>query len=90
MKNYNQRENQTGNYRYFVPTPQTAEEVKKLYKELTLKHHPDQIGGDEEVMKVVNQEYKELFAKLKDIHENKEGERYTSRNPTSETPRRFY
>lgn len=64
-----------GNYQYFVPVPQTAEELKKKYRELIFKHHPDQ-GGNTEDMKKVNAEHKKLFAKVGHIHTNSKGERY--------------
>lgn len=34
----------------------TIEEIKKLYRELAFKNHPD-LGGDEETMKVINSQY---------------------------------
>jgi len=40
-------------------------------------------------MKAVNNEYDELFEALKDIHRTKEGEKYTARQETSETPEQF-
>ena len=64
-----------GNYQYFVPAPETAEELKKKYRELVFKHHPDQ-GGNTEDMKKVNAEHKKLFAKVGHIHTNSKGERY--------------
>ena len=61
----------------------TLEELKKEYKRLALANHPDR-GGDVEVMKAINAEYDELFAKVKDIHVNAKGETYTKEN--TETP----
>jgi len=75
-------------YRFFVPTPETLEELKKIYKELVVKHHPDR-GGSHESMKQVNIEYDELFPKLKDVHKTKDGEKYTAKQPTAETPEHF-
>jgi curved DNA-binding protein CbpA len=72
--------------KYFKPIPKTAEELKKLYKKLSLKHHPD-VGGTDEAMKTVNAEYTALFEKLKDIHTNASGETY--RKTTQETPQQF-
>jgi len=72
----------------YFKNPQTLEELKKQYRELALKHHPDR-GGSTETMKAVNNEYDTLFAKLKDIHENKDGEKYTASKPTTETPDQF-
>lgn len=65
---------------------ETLEELKQVYKKLALKHHPD-CGGDEEIMKALNNEYDELFEKLKNTHKNKEGEFYEKE--TEETPEEF-
>ena len=70
--------------RYFNPTPRTLEELKAMYRQLAMQHHPD-VGGNEEAMKAVNNEYDELFPKLKDIHQTKDGETYTARQATNET-----
>jgi len=75
-------------FKYFVPTPQTAEELKKQYRELALKHHPDG-GGNAETMKAINNEYDALFPKLKNIHKNKDGETYTANKETTETADSF-
>lgn len=55
---------------------ETLEELKQVYKKLALIHHPDR-GGDEEIMKQLNNEYDDLFDKLKNTHKNSEGEFYT-------------
>ena len=73
-------------YEHFTPTPQTAEELKKMYRQLAFEHHPDN-GGDIEAMKKVNAEYAELFERLKHVHTNAQGERYTKE--TQETPEHF-
>jgi len=75
------------NIRYFS-NPQTLEELKKQYRELAFKYHPDR-GGSNEVMKVINTEYDELFEILKDIHKTKDGETYTAKQETSETSEQF-
>ncbi|MHC5250363.1 molecular chaperone DnaJ [Enterococcus sp. LJL90] len=59
----------------YIQKVTTLEELKKEYKRLVLLYHPD-CGGDEEIMKQINNEYDELFPKLKHKHVNKEGERY--------------
>ena len=64
--------------------PKTLEELKKQYRELAHKHHPD-AGGDVETMKAVNGEYGALFQKLKDVHQTKDGETYTAKQETNET-----
>ena len=76
------------NYNYFKPTPKTLEELKAQYRKLAFEHHPDR-GGNMDVMKAVNNEYDELFAKLKDVHQTKDGETYTARQATSETADQF-
>ena len=68
--------------------PQTLEDLKKQYRELAFRHHPDR-GGSNEEMKAVNNEYDELFKTLKDVHRNKDGETYTAKQATSETPEQF-
>lgn len=49
--------------KYFTKVT-TIEELKKAYRELSKLYHPDK-GGDAEIMKVVNNEYEELFKNLK-------------------------
>lgn len=70
----------------YIKNVSTLEELKKMYKKLALKMHPD-CGGNEEEMKVLNNEYDELFKKLKNTHRNFEGETYTKE--TTETPEEF-
>jgi len=72
--------------KHFHPTPQTQEELKKLYRKLAHKHHPD-AGGDAEIMKEINAEYKALFAKVGSTHTNAKGERYEK--ATGEAPEHF-
>ena len=68
--------------------PQTLEELKSQYRELAMHHHPDK-GGNVEVMQAINNEYDELFAKLKDIHKTREGKTYTAKQTTTETAEQF-
>jgi len=75
-------------YNYFKPTPQTLEELKSLYRKLAMQYHPDR-GGSDESMKAVNNEYDELFSKLKDIHKTKDGTTYTAKQTTTETADQF-
>jgi len=72
----------------YFNNPKTLEELKKQYRELAFKHHPDK-GGNTEIMKIINYEYDELFKILKDVHENKDGETYTAKQSTTETPEYF-
>jgi|LSQX01.2.fsa_nt_gb hypothetical protein len=43
------------------------DELKKLYKKLALANHPDR-GGNEEVMKEINNEYEKAFNSIKNGH----------------------
>ena len=72
----------------YFNNPQTLEELKKQYRELAFKHHPD-CGGDIEAMKTVNAEYDKLFPKLKDVHKTKDGETYTAKQESAETAVQF-
>lgn len=67
----------------YITQVETLEELKKVYKKLALQFHPD-CGGDEEIMKALNNEYDGLFEKLKNTHKNKDGEFYEKE--TNETP----
>ena len=66
--------------------PKTLEELKKQYKTLALKHHPDK-GGSLKDMQEINSEYDILFKKLKDIHQTSDGKTYEKE--TKETPEEF-
>lgn len=68
--------------------PETLEDLKKQYKRLALKHHPD-LGGNTQEMQEINTEYEVLFVRLKDTHKNAEGEFYQSRTATTETASEF-
>ena len=74
--------------KFFIPLPETLEELKSMYRQLAMTHHPDR-GGDTETMKAINAEYDLLFAELKDVHKNKDGEKYTAHQATSETADHF-
>lgn len=52
---------------YFVNVA-TLEELRKQYKKLIKKYHPDNAGGSDEDMKAINTEYERLFKILKDKH----------------------
>ena len=72
----------------FFKNPQTLEELKKQYRELAMKHHPDK-GGETTTMQAIKNEYDELFENLKNIHKTKDGETYTAKQSTHETPEHF-
>lgn len=73
-------------YKYLSSGIQTLEELKKEYHRLCLKLHPD-VGGSDEEMKILNAEYETLFERVKNIHVNKDGEKYEKE--TDETPEEF-
>lgn len=49
--------------KYFVNC-KTLDELKKVYKALAVKHHPD-VGGDTATMQAINAEYEARFEVLK-------------------------
>lgn len=69
---------------------QTAEELKATYKELAKKFHPDN-GGDAEEFKAMQNEFTSLFNVLKNVHINKDGEKWeaTGEQATTETAQEF-
>ncbi|MCL2220803.1 MAG: molecular chaperone DnaJ [Oscillospiraceae bacterium] len=71
---------------YFTPIPTTLDELKALYRKLAMKHHPDR-GGNDEAMKLINNEYDKLFEQTKNCHRNAKGETYT--RETAEAPEHF-
>lgn len=56
---------------YFVNV-ETLEELRRQYKNLLKKYHPDNAGGSVEITQAINAEYADLFNVLKDIHEKEE------------------
>ena len=64
----------------------TCEDVKRFYKNLAKKLHPD-CGGDAEEFKKMSQEYEKAFNAYKNIHMNAEGETYEKE--TTETPEQY-
>ena len=65
----------------------TLEELKKKYRELCMKYHPD-LGGDEETMKAINGEYDAVFPRVKNVHYSAKKEEYYERE-TNETSDMF-
>ena len=62
---------------------ETLEELKKRYKQLALKHHPD-VGGDVDTMKQINAEYDKIFSEVKNFCRNKDGEIYNKETTEKE------
>ena len=49
----------------------TLEELRRQYRDLLKKYHPDNAGGNTEACQEINAEYDKLFKILKDRHESK-------------------
>ena len=49
----------------------TLEELRRQYKELLKKYHPDNANGSTATCQEINAEYDRLFKVLKDKHESK-------------------
>ena len=50
----------------------TLEELRKQYKELLKKYHPDNPDGSTEATQSINAEYDELFKDIKDRHDKEQ------------------
>lgn len=57
----------------------TLEELRKQYRDLLKKHHPDN-GGNVADMQEINAEYDKLFKMLKDRHESKSTDNSNNQN----------
>lgn len=52
----------------YFSNPKTLDELRKQYKDLLKKYHPDNPNGSTEATKDINNEYETLFKMLKDVH----------------------
>ena len=64
----------------------TLDELKKAYRKLAAKLHPDN-GGSKEEMQELNREYETLFNRVKNIRTAADGTTYEKE--TAETPEMF-
>ena len=64
----------------------TLEALKKTYKVLAMKHHPD-LGGDTQTMQEINNEYDEVFKLLK--QQNPTSSRNAAAQEPVEAPEEF-
>jgi hypothetical protein len=67
----------------FFENVKSIEELKRQYKTLAFKHHPDR-GGKVEDMQRINAEYDELYKRVKNIHETADGKTYEKQNTETE------
>lgn len=50
---------------------ETLKDLRKEYRRLAIKYHPDN-GGDEDILKQINNEYDILFKRMKEDYEHKD------------------
>lgn len=74
----------------FFEDCRTQEDIKKAYRRECIRLHPDN-GGSEELFKQMQQDFKRMFDKVKNVHVNKDGEFYekSGEYATSETAEEF-
>ena len=80
-------------FKWFKSCP-TIEDVKKLYRQLVMKYHPDLTGGTtENEMKEINGEYEKAFERFKNVHaasnNDNAADSETSSYNADETPEMF-
>ena len=61
----------------FFKNVTTFEELKRQYKTLAFKFHPDRDGGSVQAMQRINAEYDELKKRVGHVHETASGKTYT-------------
>ena len=76
-------------YIYFQDV-QTVEELKRQYKTLAFKYHPDREGGSVSAMQRINAEYDELLKAVRNVHKTADGKTYTKKEESrADVPDRF-
>lgn len=60
----------------------TLEELRRQYRDLLKKYHPDNANGSTEATQEINAEYDKLFKLLKDRHESKSADNKESNTKT--------
>lgn len=58
-------------YKTYFKDVQTLDELRKQYRDLLKKYHPDNENGSVEITQEINAEYERLFKVLKDRHTRK-------------------
>lgn len=74
-------------FQYFKDVT-TFEELKRQYKALAFKYHPDREGGSVQAMQRINAEYDELKKRVGNVHETASGKTYT-KTDTADVPDNF-
>lgn len=74
-------------FQYFKDVT-TFEELKRQYKALAFKYHPDREGGSVQAMQRINAEYDELKKRVGNVHETANGKTYT-RTDAANVPDNF-
>ena len=71
-------------YKTYFKDVQTLDELRKQYRDLLKKYHPDNENGSVEITQEINAEYERLFKVLKDKHaRQKDSSEDKSDNSTS-------
>lgn len=74
-------------YKFFKDV-KSIEDLKAQYKKLAFANHPDR-GGKTEDMQQINNEYDELFKRVKNVHATADGKTYTKKEEQTDVPDNF-
>ena len=72
----------------FFKDVKSIEDLKAQYKKLAFANHPDR-GGKTEDMQQINNEYDELFKRVKNVHATADGKTYTKKEEQTDVPDNF-